>query len=217
MAQATTLEAKTRDVRGSRRVERLRRQGSLPAVIYGHKEAVISLTVETEAVRNVIRRGLRVVDVEHGGKTDKCLIREVQWDAIGKEIIHVDFTRVSADERIRVTVPIMLRGTAPGLNAGGVLDQPMHELEIECLAIRVPDAIRVNVGELQLEQAIHLKDVALPEGVKAFGDPDGVVIQVVKKVEEVEAAPAAAAVVEGPVEPEVIGRKVEAEEEPETK
>lgn len=212
MAEATTLTVKRRQEHGKRRVRRMRQQGAVPAVIYGHKEETISLTVDNDAIRSIIRHGVRVVDVQIDGKTEKCLIREVQWDAIGKEVVHIDLTRVSADERIRVTVPVTLRGTAPGTNAGGVLDQPMHELEIECLALDMPDAIRVNVHELQLEQAIHLKDIVLPAGVKAFGDPEAVVVQCVKPLEEAPAAPAE--VVEGPAEPEVIGRKV-GEEEPE--
>ncbi len=209
MAEATKLAAEPRKERGKGHARRIRRTGKLPAVIYGHKQESIPLTVENDAVRSVIRRGVRVVDLQLGGKLEKCLIREVQWDAVGREVIHVDFTRVSEDERIRITVPLTLKGTAPGINAGGVLDQPLHTLEIECLAIAVPDSIRVNIQELQLEQAIHLKDVQLPEGVKAFGDPDAVVVQVVKKVEEVAPAPAEAVAAEGPAEPEVITRKVE--------
>jgi large subunit ribosomal protein L25 len=212
MAEAVTLAAKRRDQHGSRNARRLRRQGLLPAVIYGHKEETISLTVDNDAIRSLIRHGVRVVDLQLEGRTEKCFIRAVQWDAIGNDVEHVDFTRISLDERIRVTVPIVLRGTAPGINAGGVLNQPLHTIDIECLAINVPEAIRVNVGELQLEKAIHLKEVTLPEGVKVFGDPEAIVVQVVKPLEEAPAAPAAAAVVEGPAEPEVIGRKVEEKE-----
>jgi large subunit ribosomal protein L25 len=217
MAEAATMIAEPRKDHGKRRVRRLRKAGYVPAVMYGHKEETLHLTVEQDAMWAVIRHGVRVIDVQVGGKTQKCLIKEIQWDAFGRELVHVDFTRVSADERIRVTVPVQVRGTAPGVNAGGVLNQPMHTLEIECLAINVPDAIRVSVNELQLEQAIHLKEVALPEGVKTFADPEAIVVQCVKPLEEVEAAPAVA--VEGPAEPEVIGRKVaeEAEAEPEKK
>jgi large subunit ribosomal protein L25 len=217
MAEATKLAAEPRKERGTGQARRMRKTGKLPAVIYGHKQEAIALTVDNEAIRSVIRHGVRVVDLQLGGKIEKCLIREVQWDAIGKEVVHVDFTRVSEDERVRVTVPVLTRGTSPGVIAGGVLDQPMHTLEIECLAVNMPDAIRVNLNDLQLEQAIHLKDVQLPPGVKAFGEPDAVVVQVVKPVEEAPAA-APAEAVEGLAEPEVIGRKVgEKEEAPEEK
>jgi large subunit ribosomal protein L25 len=217
MAEAATLTAEPRKDSGKRRMRRLRKTGQVPGVMYGHREATLTLTVAQDAMWSLIRHGQRVVDVTLDGKVQKCLIKEVQWDAFGREMHHVDFTRVSADEKIRITVPVQVRGTAPGVNAGGVVDQPMHTLEIECLAINVPDAIRVSVNELQLEQVIHLKDIKLPEGVVAFADPDTVVVQCVKPVEEAEAAPGEAP--EGPAEPELIGRKVaeEGEAEPEKK
>jgi large subunit ribosomal protein L25 len=210
MAEATVLKAKERTERGTRAVTRLRKHGRLPAVVYGHQQTPVSLTISDEDIRSVIRHGIRVVDLELEGKTEKCLIREVQWDAIGKDVLHVDFTRVSADERIRITVPLQIRGTAPGVTAGGILQQSLHTLEIECLALSVPDVIRVNVGELQIEQALHVREITLPPGVKALGDPEAVVVQVIKPVEE---AAAPAEVAEGPAEPEVIGRKAAEEKE----
>jgi large subunit ribosomal protein L25 len=106
-----------------------------------------------------------------------------------------------------------IRGTAPGVNAGGLLDQPMHSLSIECLALSIPDSIRVNIGELQLGAALHVRDLVLPPGVKAMADPDAIVIHVTAPA--AEPAPAAAAATEAPeqAEPEVIGRQRAAEEE----
>lgn len=207
MAEAAVLDATIRKETGKRRMRRLRKAGQIPGVMYGHKEATVPLAVKAEDLWSLIRHGQRVVDVRLEGKTEKCLIREVQWDVFGREVLHVDLTRVSADERIRVTVPIHLRGNAPGVAAGGVLDQPMHTLEVECPALEVPEAIRVNIQDLQLDQAIHVKDLKLPPGVKALADGEAVVVQCVKPAEE---APAAEA--EGPAEPEVIGRKVAEEE-----
>jgi len=114
-----------------------------------------------------------------------------------------------------VSVPIEVKGIAPGVTAGGVLDQPLHTLSIECLAIAVPDSIRVNVSELQMDGVVHVKDLQLPEGVKAMAEPDAVVVHITQKQLEAEAAPVAGATPES-AEPEVIGRKVaEAEEEAE--
>ena len=156
----------------------------------------------------------RVLDLNAGGKVEKALIREVQWDHLGKDLLHVDFARVSADERVEVTVPLEIRGTAAGIAQGGVLDQPIHTLNIECLAISLPESIRVNVGELQLGQAIHIRELVLPPGVKALGDPDAIVVQV--RAKEVEPEVAAPVEVAEQAEPEVIGRqKPEAEEEEE--
>jgi large subunit ribosomal protein L25 len=156
-----------------------------------------------------------VVDLQTDGKTEKALIKEVQWDHLGKEVLHVDFARVAADERVVVSVPIEIKGAAVGVTAGGgVLDQPMHILSIECLAIAVPDSIRVNVGDLQLGQAIHVRELVMPEGVKATADAEAVEVQVIAKLvePEPEAAPAAAAAPEQ-TEPEVIRRERPTEEE----
>src|SRR5262249_26769747 len=149
MAEVSSiLEAQTRAENGSQTARRYRRQGLVPAVIYGHKEEVVSVTVQGEDVQRALRLHQRIVDVKCKGKTDKCLIQEVQWDPIGKEIYHVDFKRISADEKLRVKVPLQLRGHAPGATTGGVLNQQVHELEVECLSTAIPDHIRVNVGEL---------------------------------------------------------------------
>jgi large subunit ribosomal protein L25 len=200
---------------GSRAARKLRKQGRIPAVIYGHKEATLAVTLSGEDLEKAIRHGTRVVDLKAGGKLEKALIREVQWDHLGKDVLHVDFTRVSADERIRVNVPVELRGIAPGVSGGtGVLDQPIHSLTIECLAISIPESIRVAVNELQLGMAIHVRDLVLPPGVKAMNDPDAIVVHVTAKQVEPEPTPAAAPV-EGAAEPEIIGRKVAEEEEAE--
>jgi large subunit ribosomal protein L25 len=210
MAEQMVLTTTRREGRGTRTATKLRKQGQVPAVLYGHKEETVSLAVGAEEMHTVIRHKARVVDLQTAGApTQKALIREIQWDHLGKEVLHVDFERVSADERIHVSVPIELRGIAPGVTGGGVLDQPLHSLAIECPAISVPDSIRVNIGELQVGASIHVRDVHLPEGVTTDVDPDSIVVHVVMKQAEPE--PAAAA--PGGAEPEVIGRKAEEGEE----
>src|SRR5437879_1805024 len=157
MAESITFVTKKRDGRGSHAARKLRQQGLVPAVIYGHKEETLSVSVTADELLHAIRRGVRVLDISAGGKVEKALIREVQWDHLGKDVLHVDFARVSADERVEVTVPLEIRGVAAGIAEGGVLDQPVHSLEVECLAISVPDSIRVNVNELKLGQALHIR------------------------------------------------------------
>src|SRR5439155_13824961 len=156
MAESVTLVAQARESRGKHEARRMRKKGQIPAVVYGHKEATISVAVGWDELYKAIRHGGRVVDLQADGKTEKALIRDVQWDHLGLDILHVDFARVAADERIKIAVRIELRGTAPGVTAGGVLDQPLHNLDIECLAIAVPDSIRVSIAELQIGQAIHV-------------------------------------------------------------
>jgi large subunit ribosomal protein L25 len=210
MAETVLLVAEPRDKHGSRFSRHLRRGGRVPAVVYGHKEETLALTLPRDELYKAVRHGARIVNLQAGGKTETALIKEIQWDHLGQEILHVDFARVSAHERIVIEVRLELRGTAPGIAAGGVIDQPMHTLKLECPALSPPESIRVNLGELQLGQALHVRDLKLPEGVKAVTDGDAVVVQVVQKVVE-EAAPAAVAA-PTTAEPEVIGRP-KAEEE----
>lgn len=215
MADAVQLKTEPRTGQGSRDANRLRKAGRVPAVVYGHKEATVALTVSRDELAAALRHHARTVDLVVDGKTETALIQEVQHDHLGSGLMHVDFRRVSRDERVRTTVEIELRGTAPGATGGGVLDQPLHKIHVECPAISIPESIRVKIDGLQVGQAIHVKELDLPAGVKALDDPDLVVVQV--KLQQVAApepttlAPAGAEA----AEPEVITKKKEkpAEEE----
>jgi large subunit ribosomal protein L25 len=210
MAEKTTLETYKREGRGSNRASKLRKEGRVPGVLYGHKEATVSLSVDHKPLMEAIRHGARVVEVKTEKGAEIAQIVEVQWDHLGKDVLHIDFKRVDKDERIEVEVRVELKGIAPGVTAGGQLDQPLHVLQIECPALEVPDSIRVVINELQLEQAIHVKDLKLPPNVKALDDPDAVVVHVIKK--GVEAEPGAEAAAATTAEPEVITRKKGEEE-----
>lgn len=211
MAQTLNFQTQPREGHGSRAARNLRKEGRIPVVLYGHGEATVSLSLPGDELEKALRHGVHVVDLQVNGGTEKALIREVQWDHLGRHVLHVDFARVSADERVVVTVPLEIRGTPVGLSTGGVLDQPLHSLEVECPVVAVPETIRVNVSELKLGDALHVRELVLPEGVKAMAGPDVVVVHVTLKQAPVEEA-AAPAPTEG-TEPEVIGRKAaEAEE-----
>src|SRR5436305_963597 len=207
MAETAVLKINKREGVGSRKAAKLRKTGMAPGVIYGHKQETVSIAISRDALEAAIRHGSRVVDLElEGGAKEKAQIVEVQWDHLGHELLHVDFRRVSADERIHLTVPIEVRGIAPGVTGGGVLDQPLHALEIECPAIHVPDSIRVNINELQLNAAIHVRDLVLPPDVKALTDADAIVVHVTLPQAEPEEGAAEAA--PGAAEPEIVGRRV---------
>ncbi len=201
------LQVEARETRGKSSARRMRKDGKIPAVLYGHGEENVSLTVATEAIGTVVRHGSHVVELT-GAVKQSALIRDLQWNTWGTEILHVDFTRVSADERIEVTVSVELRGEAPGLKEGGVVEQPLHAIDIECLAIAVPEKIQVNVNHLQVDANITIADLVLPEGAKCLGNPDSVVVQCVVPVEVSEEGEG-----EGEAEPEVIGGKKEDDEE----
>jgi large subunit ribosomal protein L25 len=208
MADSVVLVTEKRATRGTREARRLRSRRQVPAVVYGHKEETVSVTVQADALLSAIRHGARVVDLQSEGNLQKAQIAELQWDHLGLEVLHVDFRRIAADERIHVTVPVEVRGIAPGVTAGGLLDQPIHTLSIECTALNIPESIRVNVNELQLGGAIHVGDLHLPPGVTALADPDAIVVHVTTP----QAEPEAAAAPTEQAEPEVIGRKAAAEE-----
>src|SRR5207249_3479374 len=107
-----------------------------------------------------------------GGTSETVLVRDIQWDHLGKEIIHLDFARVSASDSIETEVPIELRGTAPGLSEGGILEQLIHDISVVCRADAIPNNIKVDISDLHLGKAIHVKELKLPEGVAVKGDPD---------------------------------------------
>ncbi len=213
MAETLVLATKKRDGKGTRIARRLRKAGEVPGVVYGHKQDTMSITLSLEDLSRAIRHGARVVDLQTTAGVETAQIVELQWDHLGKEILHVDFKRVSRDERIVIAVRVELRGIAPGVSGGGMLDQPLHSLEVECLAIAIPDSIRVNVAELQIGQAIHVKDIQAPEGTKILSDPEAIVVHVAAPVAEAEEGGEAPA----SVEPEVIGRKAAEEGEEEEK
>lgn len=214
MAETLVFVTQPRELKGSHGSRQLRKKGLVPAVVYGHKEATEAISLQSDDLQKAIRHGVRVLDLNTKGSVQKALIKEVQWDHLGKELLHVDFARIAADERVVVSVHLEIRGVAPGIAAGGVLDQPIHTLSVEALAISLPESIRVNVNELQLGSAIHVRDLVLPEGVKAMVDGDAVVVQVVQKQLEPEAAAAVPGAAES-AEPEVIGRQKTEEEEAE--
>jgi large subunit ribosomal protein L25 len=216
MAESVVLQTQPREERGTQAARRLRRQGRIPAVIYGHKEATVAVSLSAEDLVSAVRHGQRVVDLKSDGGVERALIQELQWDHLGKEVLHADFRRVGEHERVQVPVPVEIRGISGGVTAGGILDQPLHVLQVECEVTAVPDSVRVNITELQLDQAIYVKDLHLPPGVQVLGDPDAIVVQVRAPLAEPEAAAAPAPGTETS-EPEVIGRQREEEEGEEEK
>lgn len=208
MAQLEVLEVKVRDTFGKRRVRRLRAGGLIPANLYGHKQDAVNLMVDEAAMKMILRHGHQIVQLA-GACTDEALIKEVQWNVWGNEILHVDFARINANETVKATVPVVLKGDAAGLREGGVVETLIHEVEVECSALNMPENIVVNVKDLGLGQQITVADITLPEGVTVELAADAVVVACVAKQEEVDMTSGA---VDGS-EPEVIARKKAEEEE----
>lgn len=217
MAEAVTITVEPRDPAknkgtGSRVSRKLRAQGKIPAIVYGHKIDPQPITMSRDDVWAMVKRASHLAQLKIGDTTEMVLVRDVQWDHLGKEIIHLDFARVSADEAIETEVRLELHGTAPGVAEGGVLDFVVHTLPVRCRANAIPDTIRIELDNLHLHGAIHVRDLKLPEGVTAHADPDLTLVHVTTPRAAVEAAPG-----EGGAEPEVIGRKPEDKDKEEKK
>ena len=208
MSQTANITAKVRPELGSRKNKRLRDAGFVPGVIYGHKEAVVPVTLPKKELVGHLNKGAHLFALAVDGTNENVLVKDVQYDHLGIEVLHVDFARVDLNERVEVTVPLVLKGEPKGAAEGGVLQQNVADLEIECLVTQIPNEIRYNVSEMALDAVLHIKDIPLPDGVRALQDEDLVVAQL-KTIEEEAAAPSE----EGAAEPEVIGRKPEEGEE----
>ena len=203
-----SLTVELRDSIGKRRNRRLRESGKIPAVLYGHKEANLSLMLNAEQVANVLRHGSRLVQLK-GAANEKAFIKDCQWDTWGQEVLHIDLTRVNEHEKIRVTVPVELRGEAAGVRDGGVVKHQLHSIELECEVASIPEHLVVNINTLAFNQVIHVSDLELPPGAISLTDATQVVVICTPPVEVTDEQAAA-----GEEEPEVIGRK-KAEDEAE--
>jgi len=188
---------------GTRVARRLRAKGRIPAVIYGHKQAVVPITLGRDDVWRMIKTPGHLADLDLGGTTETVLIREVQWDNLGKEVLHLDFSRVSAEEMIETEVSLELRGQAAGIAAGGILEHLVHSLRITCRAGAIPDSIKADVSQLQVDEGIHVRDLTLPPDVTVNADPDLLLVHVVMRGKEEEPTTEAAAA-EAVTQPEVI-------------
>lgn len=204
------LNVTVRTTRGKRHARRQRSQGHVPLILYGHGEQNVSLSCRADELSAALRHGSRLVELR-GDVNEKAFIRALQWDTFGVDVLHVDLTRVSEDESVEVSVPLELRGEAPGAKEGGAVEQLLHEVTILCPAGSIPEKIGVRIGDLQLGASIALEAVERPAGVEWVTDPHASVVQCVlpteRPEEELAVAPTA--------EPELIGRKAEAEAEEE--
>jgi len=216
MAKAS-LSAQPRDVRGKGASRKLRAAGRVPAVIYGHKEATRELTVDAHEFA-LLRMNVHVestlldLSIEGEPVPVRALVRELQTHPVRDEVLHVDFYQIHAGERVSVDVPIRLVGQAPGVKAGGLMQQTLVALEVRCLADAIPEVIEADVSGMEIGDSIHVSDLLLPEGVEPEIDPERTVCSlippaVVAAEEEEEEAELA----EAPAEPELIKRSREEE------
>jgi large subunit ribosomal protein L25 len=215
-----SFSATARDSKGKGAARSLRRQGQVPAVIYGHGRDPLSLSLnarDLDKLLSHIQAESTVIDISVGGQTAKTLIREIQRHPIKRQILHVDFQALVAGELVTVNIPIVLEGIPEGVKLeGGVLDQTLRELEIECDPSDIPDHAELDVTAMVIGDSLHVSDIKLPANVKILDDPETSVAVLAAPRAVIEETPAAEAVegAEGAAgEPEVIGKGPSDEEE----
>jgi large subunit ribosomal protein L25 len=215
MATKAKLKAEPRDKYGKSATRKMRAAGRIPAVIYGHGEQTRTLSVDAHELDLLFKRvhwenTIIEVDIEGERTPVRTLVREVQSHAYKPDIVHVDFQQIHAGERVHVSVPIRLIGTAPGVKAGGVMMQTESDLDIRCLPDQIPESIEIDVTGLEIGDSVHLRDISLPAGAEAEIDADRTICSVTPPTVAAPSAEEAAAeeaeeAAEGG-EPEVIRR-----------
>jgi large subunit ribosomal protein L25 len=215
------LEAIVRQDIGRSAARESRRSGRIPAVLYGRGEATVAVEVDARQLERMLHRGLAqhgMLDLELKEAKSKerrtVLIREVQHHPVTGEILHADFYHVEMGQRIETSIPVVLVGQAEGVKKGGILEHLLRELEIECVAEKMPENVTLDVTQLELGHSLHVRDLAMDEDVSVLTEPDRTVVAVVPPRLREEVAPAAEVVAEEEVaEPEVVGKKPKEEEE----
>ena len=212
------LEIQLRDGTGKGVARKLRAAGRIPAVCYGKGEKAVAVHIDPGALRHLLEHGEAGMntlielkgDGTVGGKT--VLVRELQRDPVRGGYLHADFQAIDLEQKVEVSVPIHLVGKAPGVELGGIVDHSLREVDLICLPLSIPTEVTVDIGEMVLGDSLHVRDIALPEGVELKSDADLSVVSVVAPKVEEEETPAEEAV-EG--EEGVAGEEAPAEgEEP---
>lgn len=207
MSEVIRLATKKRPAGGTNSSVQLRKRGEIPAILYGHKQDALMLSLDATSLERALEKHLHFLELDVDGRVETALLQEVQYDVFGQEVLHADFLRVDIDEPIVVSIGLEFRGHPKGVSEGGVFEHFMVSVRIKCAPRNMPDVIEVGVADLLLHQAIQLKDLKLPAGASLVDDANKSVCAVVANV-PVAAAPVAATEGE-PAAPEVIGKKKE--------
>src|SRR5467141_2504006 len=223
MATATetnSLEAQPRTPGNKNEARRVRRGGKIPAVIYGAGKDAVAVSVDPRQVSRILGSETghnTIFDLALSGEQTKAMIVDWQYEPVKGKLLHIDLKRIAMDQKLAVKVPIFLKGEASGVKQqGGILEQMLREVEVECLPGDIPSHIDADVSELVFGKVLRVSDLPLGEKVKVLTDPNQTVAHVTTVKEEVVAAPEVVAAEAGavPAEPEVIKKgKQETEEE----
>ena len=206
MAEKVALKAEKREALGTRVSRRFRLSGKIPAVLARKGDTPVHLLVDAKEFGRVLKKHARVIELAHPAGSDKVFLKEIQYDHLAEHVIHIDFTRIGKDDVLTVEVALILKGKPTGVSdEGGVLDQYVKVLKLQCLPDAIPDHIEVDVTGLKKDEKFTIKDIKLPAGVKALQDAD-LLVAIVQEHKVEEVAPAVAAL-PGALEPEVIKKE----------
>lgn len=208
------LNVSKRERSGKGAARQLRRSGFIPCVLYrgGSSEPIQIATKEILPFMNIATREKLFVTLRFNDGEKQAVLQDYQVDPVSGKLLHVDFLEVSATEKIRVTVPIILIGEPIGVKQDkGVLQHGISEIEIEAIPEKIPGHIEIDVSSLEVGDSIHVRDIKFEEGIKVLSDPDDVIATVTVEAEEAEVAPSTEEV----AEPEVIKKGKKAKEEAE--
>lgn len=173
-------------------IKRMRREGKIPGVIYGHKEKtkrIYVLEKEFSKILEVLKKEAVTVDLKIKDKTYSCIVKSIQHNPIDGKLLHVDFQHISKKEKIKATVPIHLVGEAPGVKKGGLCDQHLYEVVVVCFPDHMPSHIDVDISNLDVGKTLHLKDIIKPN-IEFEAKPDTPIVSILApKVERVGVAP----------------------------
>jgi large subunit ribosomal protein L25 len=181
-----TLAIKEREKINKGANNRLRKDGLIPAVVYGH-QAPVSITVDAKEFNKKFYTVSEntLINLETGKKTYEVLVKDYQEDILTGKITHIDFYEVEKGKLLKTKVPIHVKGIAIGVKEGGILEHLLHEMEVECLPKDIPADILVDITELALHHSIHVRDIPTEEGVRFLNAPDQVIVLVTHKKAEV--------------------------------
>lgn len=215
--QQLVLEAESREIANKQKLKTLKKEGRIPAVLYGAKEKSISLSVDAKKFEKMLQaeKGANIlVNLKIGTDSKTAIVKEIQRDIITQKPVHIDFQSISLKDRIEVSVHLHIQGEAPGVKlSGGILEHIIRDVRVKCLPTDIPKQINVDVTKLEIGHALRVKDLPKLEGIEMLNDPETIIVNIVAPTELEEVAPAAEGAVAAatPAEPEVIkkGKKEE--------
>jgi len=212
------LEAEVRKTGSKQAIKLVRNNGKVPGVYYSKHDAPVHLAVTENAINPLVYTSeTHLISLKINENIYDCVIKDIQFDPLTDKIVHFDLIGLTSGEMFQIEVPVQLHGTPVGIKEGGIVQHLIHKLEIECLPKDIPQRIDIDITELKIGDAVHVRDLKL-ENITILNSEESVVVSVTHPKIEKEPVEEAAAATEEPTEPEVIGRgKAEEEEEEEEK